>query len=475
MKIFVLNCRRSSLKFQIFNIEQQPKLLAKGVVEKIGTDNAVFSYTPQNKQTFHKVIEIKNHDMAVKLVLKALTDNTVGVLQRIGAIDAVGHRVVHGGEGFSSPALITPEIIDGIKACREFAPLHNPANLLGIEVCSALIPDTDQIAVFDTAFHLKIPQYAFMYGLPYDVYEHMKIRRYGFHGISHQYVFQQTAEILNRDAGNFKAITCHLDKESSMAAVKNGVSLDTSMGATPLEGLIMETHCGNIDPAIVPYVMAREHLSVREIEDLLNTSSGLKGISKMTRDMREVEEEAVTGSKLHQLALEMFCYSVKKYIGAYFAVLGGIDAVIFTGGIGENSATVRRRVCAGLQCFGITVDERKNQHDETLMSAGPTHVLSVPTNVGLAIAKATYRILHKRFQQRIEEQAALKSQESLKHLSDADKANITLLWSQHKNASPAQLFDIVQREMPLYIDVKTFETLLKNMGLTQQSNTKENI
>jgi len=463
MKILVLNCGESSLKFQIINVEQE-ELIARGLVEKIGTDNAVLRYTLPKKDTFHKVMEIKNHNMALKLVLNALTDKTVGVFQEIGEIDGVGHRVVHGGEQFSGSVVITPRVVDGIKACMEFAPLHNSSNLKGIEACFKWIPDINQAAVFDTAFHTHLPEYAFMYGLPYDVYEQLKIRRYGSHGISHRYVSQQAAEILTRNYEDFKVITCHLDREASIAAVKNGVSVDTSMGVTPLEGLIMETRCGNIDPAIVPYLMDKEHLSSQEIDDLMNKASGLKGISKMTNDMREIEEEAEVGSELHQLALEMFCYSVKKYIGAYFAVLGGADAVVFTAGTGENSPTVRKKVCEGLECFGITLDEQKNQKPETAISTGPTPVLIISTNEELAIAKETYRILYEKYQKRREEQEASRVQESLRTLTDADKAKITLLWSQHQDVSHEQLFKIVQREMCVNIDVNAFEALLENMG-----------
>ena len=466
MNIFVLNCGRLALKFQLIKVEQE-KVLARGLIEKIGTDNALLSYTPHNQNTFHKVMEIKDYDMAVKLILNALTDPMVGVLQDIGEIAAVGHRVVHGGERFSDSVLLTPIVVDGIKACMEFAPLHNPLNLQGIEACSKWIPDIDQVAVFDTAFHTHLPEYAFIYGLPYDVYEQLKIRRYGFHGISHRYASQQAAAILNRNYADFKAIICHLGSGSSIAAVKDGISVDTTMGFTPLEGLIMGTRCGNIDPAIIPYLMEKEHLACQEIEDLMNTASGLKGISKMTHDMLEIEEEAEAGSELPQLALEMFCYRVKKYIGEYFAVLGDVDAVVFTAGIGENSATVRRKVCEGLACFGITLDEQKNQRSETVISTGPTPVLIIPRHEELAIAKETYRIVYEKRQKRRAEQEGLKIQEALSTLTDADKAKITLLWSHHQDLAYAQLYELVQREMRLTIDLNAFEALLTKMGFTK--------
>jgi acetate kinase len=469
MNIFVLHCGRSSLQFQIINVEQE-ELIVKGVVEKIGTDNAVLSYTSHNKNSFHQVMEIKNHDMALKFVLNALTDKTVGVLQAIGEIEAVGHMVVHGGERFSDAVLITPGVMDEIQVYTEFAPLHNPFNVQGIEACSKWLPDIDQVAVFDTAFHTHLPEYAFLYGLPYDVYEQLKIRRYGFHGISHRYVSQQAAKILNRNYADFKAITCHLcqfDKGASIAAVKNGLSVDTSMGMTPLEGLMMGTRCGNIDPAIVPYLMDREHLSSQEIDRLMNTASGLKGISKTTNDMQEIEEEAEANSELHQLALAMFCYQVKKYIGTYFAVLGGTDAVVFTASIGEHSPTVRRNICDGLECFGIILDEQQNQQSTTVISRGSTPVLIIATNEELAIAQETYRIVYEKRQQRRAEQETLQIQASLSTLTDADKAKITLLWSHHQEVSPAQLFDIVQREMRVNIDLNAFEVLLENMGFAK--------
>lgn len=466
MTILVLNCGSSSLKYQLINVEQE-ELIAKGLVEKIGTGSAVLSYKPQNKHQLREVMEIKNHEAALKFVLNSLTDHTVGILRDITEIDAVGHRVVHGGERFSASALITPEVVNGIRECSVFAPLHNPANLMGILACSESIPGIEQVAVFDTAFHGNIPKHAFLYGLPYAMYEKLRIRRYGFHGTSHWYVSQKAAEILNREYHDFKVITCHLGNGSSLAAVRDGISLDTTMGFTPLEGLIMGTRCGDLDPAIVPYLMEKKRLSPKEVDTLMNKASGLKGVSKTTNDMREIEEAANAGSKLHQLALDMFCYRIKKYIGSYVAVLGGVDAIVFTAGIGENSPLVRKKVCEGLEALGIAIDERKNQNKETIISTGKTQVLVVPTNEELAIARETYRVLQEQYRKSIEEQETLRIQNTLDKLTDADKAQIAILWSQNQHLFLEELVDIIRDEISLDIDVNALETLLQLMGFSK--------
>jgi acetate kinase len=467
MKILVLNCGSSSLKFQLINVEQE-ELIAKGLVEKIGTGSAVLSYQPHNKNPLREVREIKNHEVALKFVLNSLTDKTVGVLRDITEIHAFGHRVVHGGERFSGSVLITPEVVNGIRECAVFAPLHNPANLMGIQACFEAVAGIEQVAVFDTAFHGNIRKHAFLYGLPYAMYEKLKIRRYGFHGTSHWYVSQKAAEILNREYHHFKVITCHLGNGSSIAAVRDGISVDTTMGFTPLEGLIMGTRCGDLDPAIVPYLMEKRHLSPEAVDALMNKASGLKGISRTTNDMREIEEAANAGSKLHQLALEMFCYRIKKYIGAYFGVLGGADAVVFTAGIGENSATVRRKSCEGLEAMGIAIDDQKNRNKETVISAGQTPVLIVPTNEELAIAKETYRVLQEHHRQRLEAQETVRIQTMLNTLTDADKAQIAILWSQNQHLSLEQLVGLIRDKMSLDLDVHALETLLQRIGFSKQ-------
>ena len=471
MKIFVLQCGKASLQFHLINLASAAaELLGSGRVEKIGTDHAVLSYLPGNAPPWHHVAALQNHDAALQVVLQALTDNTAGVLQELGEIEAVGHLVVHGGEQFAEAVLVTPEVVRAIDGYAEFAPLHNPFNSEGIAACAKWLPHVAQVAVFDTAFHAHLPEHAFLYALPYEVYEELRVRRYGFHGVSHRYVAQQAAKLLHRDGADFKAITCHLDqfdKGASIAAVQNGASVDTSMGLTPLEGPLMGTRCGNIDPAIVPYLMEKEHFSSLEIDALLNQASGLKGISRMTSDMQEIEEEAAAGEELHQLALEMFCYQVKKYIGGYVAVLGGVDALVFTASIGENSPTVRRKICDGLACFGIILDEAQNQQSATVISAGPTPVLVIPTQEALAIAQETYRIIAAQREQSRAAQAAVQIQDALDTLTDADKAQIVLLWSRHQELPAAQLFALAQRELRLPIDSNAFETLLTRMGIAQ--------
>ncbi len=465
MKILVLNCGSSSLKFQLIDVEQE-QLIAKGLVEKIGTGNAVLRYKPQNKHPLREVIEIKDHEVALKFVLNSLTDKTVGVLRNMTEIDAVGHRVVHGGEQFSASVLITQEVINGIKACSAFAPLHNPANLMGIRACAEAAPKMKQVAVFDTAFHGNIPQHAFLYGLPYALYEKLRIRRYGFHGTSHWYVSQKAAEVLDRDYHNFKVITCHLGNGASIAAVRDGVCVDTTMGFTPLEGLIMGTRCGDIDPAIVTYLMKKKHLSPQEVDMLMNKASGLLGVSKRTNDEREIEEAAAAGSKLDMLALDMFCYRIKKYIGSYTAVLGGVDAIVFTAGIGENSPIVREKVCEGLEALGIAIDEQKNHKKETSIGTGKTQVLIIPTDEELAIAQETYRVLQEEHHKRIEEQEVIRIQTALQTFTDANKAQIAILWSQNQHLSLEKFVGVIQNKISPDIDVKVLDTLLQRMGFS---------
>jgi len=465
MKILVLNCGSSSVKFQLIEADKD-KLIAKGIVEKIGSGSAVLRYKPINRNEIREVLEVKDHEYAIKLTLNTLTDKSRGVIKDVDEISAVGHRVVHGGESFSGSVIITDEVVEEIQNCVIFAPLHNPANLKGIQSCTSLISGVHQVAVFDTAFHQKMPKEAYIYGLPYAIYEKHKIRRYGFHGTSHWYVSKRAAQILKKDYNKFRVITCHLGNGASIAAVKDGVSLDTSMGFTPLEGLIMGTRCGDIDPAIVPYLMEKENLSYKEVDNLMNKQSGLKGISKTTNDMREIEEEAEGGSELHQLALDMFCYRIKKYIGAYCAVIGGVDAIVFTGGIGENSVIVRQKVCNGLEFLGVSIDSEKNKNNEISIGKDKVNVMVIPTNEELAISQETYRVLKEKFEREQREKQEKKTQNELNQLKESDKAKIAIVWANNKDLSHKEILDILHQEKGIKISPEAFEELLIVMDLS---------
>ena len=454
------------MKFQLID-PQTEDLLAKGLVEKIGSSNAIITYKNKNNKELREVLEVKNHEKALKITLKTLTDKVVGVLSSVSEIEAVGHRVVHGGEEFSGSILITPKVIEKIKECSIFAPLHNPPNLMGIEACSAAIKDVDQVAVFDTAFHQKIPAYAHIYGLPYAIYEKLKIRRYGFHGTSHWFVSKKAAELLNRDYSDFKVITCHLGNGASVAAVKNGFSVDTSMGFTPLEGLVMGTRCGDIDPAIIPYVMQMEKLCPKDIDNLMNKSSGLKGISKTSNDMREVIEEADDGSALHKLALDVYCYRIKKYIASYLGVLNGADAIVFTAGVGENSARIRKMVCEGLDNLGVVIDSEKNSRNETIISTGKTQVMVVPTNEELAIAHETFNVLNAKYQKKLIEAKEKQMQDQLNSLTDADKAAIAIFCDKNSSKTGKVLYEAAKRELEFDISEPVFEELLEGMAINK--------
>jgi acetate kinase len=392
MKTFVLNCGSSSLKFQLIDPVSE-NLLAKGVVEKIGTEESMFGYKPIGMTELHEIRAIPNHAAALKQVLNCLTSPEHGVMTDINDIEAIGHRVVHGGERFTGSVLIDAEVIQAIHDCSAFAPLHNPANLIGIEACHELMPTIPQVAVFDTAFHQQIPAHAYLYALPYSIYERFRIRRYGFHGTSHRYVSEKAAQLLQRSYQDFRVITCHLGNGSSIAAVRNGASIDTSMGFTPLEGLVMGTRCGDIDPAIIPYLMAKDQLSPNDIDTMMNKHSGLKGITQTTNDMREIEQAIHNGSRQHELAMDIFCYRIRKYIGAYLTVLNGADAIVFTAGIGENSIMVREKTCQNMEALGICLDPELNRIGTGIISTGSVKVMVVPTNEELAIAQETNRIL----------------------------------------------------------------------------------
>ena len=464
MKVLVLNCGSSSVKFQLLDMETETAI-AKGIVEKIGTSSAILRYTPHTGRGVKEVLEVLDHETAIELTLKTLTHGRYGVIKSTEEIGAIGHRVVHGGERFAESVLITDEVVEGIEACIQFAPLHNPHNLRGIKACAALLPGKDQVAVFDTAFHQNIPPYAYTYALPMALYRKLGIRRYGFHGTSHQYVAGKAAEVLGKPLKDCRLITCHLGNGASVTAVKGGVSVDTSMGFTPLEGLVMGTRCGDIDPALVPYLMEREGLSPDEVDALMNKYSGLLGVSETTNDMREIIAGAEEGNEQHRLALEIFCYRVRKYIGAYAVVLGGLDAVVFTGGIGEKSSLVRAKVCLELEAFGIALDEARNAADETTISTGPVAVLVIPTNEELAIARETVEVLSRMFEvkaERIEEEMINKK---LAALTEHDKAEIAILWSDNREAGIEYLVRQLQRDHAIALTPRALEVLLDRMGL----------
>ncbi|MEI7541905.1 MAG: acetate kinase [bacterium] len=396
MKVMVVNCGSSSLKFKLYEMEKTNSVIAEGVIEEIGKDKSKCKYKSKNMKKDEEVIrevEAKDHTQAVGQVTKILLDSKIGVFKDKIEVDAVGHRVVHGGEKFSKSALITKGVKEVIKDCFEIAPLHNPPNYSGIEACEAIFPGVPQVAVFDTAFHQTMKKEAYIYGLPYELYERYHIRKYGFHGTSHEFVSQRAADFLKKDIKKMKIITCHLGNGASITAVKNGLSVDTSMGLTPLEGLVMGTRTGDMDPAVVTFLMKKEHLTADEMDSLLNKKSGLKGISGISNDLREIKDAAANGNSRAQFAIDIFCYRITKYIGSYAAAMGGLNAIVFTGGIGENASDVRAKVLAPLKFLGIRLDEIKNKskEKEKVISSvvSRVKVLVVPTNEELMIALKT--------------------------------------------------------------------------------------
>ena len=394
MKVLVLNCGSSSIKYQFIDTNEK-FALAKGVVERIGMSSAVLSHNRHDGDGIKIVGEILDHAIAIEYVLGVMLSKNHGVIDDKNDIEAVGHRVVHGGETFSSSVLITDDVIQALQDNIELAPLHNPPNLKGIQAVKRILPDTPQVAVFDTAFHTQMPAKAFLYGIPYELYKKYKIRRYGFHGTSHSYVSRKAAEVLGKKVGDLKIVTAHLGNGCSMSAVSNGKSIDTSMGFTPLEGLLMGTRSGDMDPWLILYIMGKEGLSLNEANTLLNKHSGLIGISGESSDMREIIAAMNEGHKRSKYAFDIFVYRVKKYLGAYAAAMGGLDAFVFTGGIGENSAEVRSEVCKDLEFLGIELDEERNKNKEELISKDSSRVpvLCIPTNEELVIAMDTSQIV----------------------------------------------------------------------------------
>ena len=398
MNVLVINCGSSSLKYQLIDSESEG-VLAKGLVERIGIDGSCITHTPSGKDKVVKETDIPDHNVAVKLVIEALTDPEHGVVSSLSEIGAVGHRVVHGGEKFTKAVLIDDEVMKDIEELSSLAPLHNPANLIGINSCRANMPDTPMVAVFDTAFHQTMPKKAYMYGLPYEYYEKYKVRRYGFHGTSHDFVSNHAAELIGKDRKDLKIIVCHLGNGASISAVKNGECVDTSMGLTPLEGLIMGTRSGDMDPAIIEFLSKKEGLSIEEINNILNKKSGMYGLSNyLSSDFRDLQVAADEGNEFAKTALETYCYRVAKYIGAYTVAMQGVDVIAFTAGCGENNYAVRAGVCSYLGFLGVTVDDEKLKiRGEDLIVSTPDSkvtVMIVPTNEELSIARQTMQVLN---------------------------------------------------------------------------------
>ena len=396
MLILVINSGSSSLKFQVID-SQEKKVIAKGLCERIGIADSQFRYEGGKGCTIRKPHPMKTHADAVHILIETLLDPECGVIRSLSEIAAVGHRVVHGGPHFSQPALVTEETKAAIRQCSGWCPLHNQANLLGIEVLEKAMPATPQVAVFDTAFHQTMPPEAYMYGIPYSYYEKYDIRRYGFHGTSHDFVSRRAAQLTRHDPANLRLITCHLGNGSSFAAIRGGRCIDTSMGLTPLEGIMMGTRSGSIDPAIAPFMGKLDNLTPDEVDDILNKKSGMLGISGISSDFRDIQKAAAEGHERARLALAMFCYQAVKIIGSYVAALGGLDALVFTAGVGENDEDVRRCICDGLAYLGVRIDQDLNlkRGQELLLSqeGSEVEVFVIPTNEELSIALQTAEVL----------------------------------------------------------------------------------
>lgn len=398
MKILVINTGSSSLKYQLIDMTNET-VLAKGVCDRIGLEHSFLKHTKTGREPVVIEKDLYNHKVAIKEVISALTDRENGVISSMSEISAFGHRVVHGGESFHDSVIIDDKVMQVIQKCVELAPLHNPSNIIGIEACKQIMPHTPMVAVFDTAFHQTMPRHAYIYALPYEIYEKYGLRKYGFHGTSHKYVAYRAAEILDKPVEKLKLITCHLGNGASICAVKYGKSIETSMGFTPLQGLCMGTRSGTIDPAVISFLMEKEKMSVKDISDFLNKKSGVLGISGISSDFRDVQDAAESGNDRAQLALDIFCYKVKRFIGDYAGIMNGVDAVIFTAGIGENNDLVRAKVVDELDFMGIKIDPEKNKvkGKEMDISAPDATVktLVIPTNEELAIARETLKLLGK--------------------------------------------------------------------------------
>lgn len=396
MNILVVNCGSSSLKYQLIDSDTE-QVLAKGLCERIGIDGSRIVYQANGKDKIVTDSPMTDHKEAIGLVLGSLVDKANGVIGSLEEIGAIGHRIVHGGEKFASSTIIDEEVLKCIEECNDLAPLHNPANLIGINACKELMPNTPMVGVFDTAFHQTMPERAYLYGLPYEYYQKYKVRRYGFHGTSHSYVSKKTAELLGRPIEELKIIVCHLGNGASLCAVNGGKSVDTSMGFTPLEGLVMGTRSGDIDPAIIEFIAHKENISLEQVIEILNKKSGILGLSTYTSDFRDIEDGIAEGREEAKRAMDVFTYRVVSYIGAYVAAMNGVDAIAFTAGLGENDKNIRKNVCDSLTYLGIEIDFDRNdcRGKEALISSenSKVQVLCVPTNEELMIARETLELV----------------------------------------------------------------------------------
>ena len=395
MNVLVINCGSSSLKFQLINSDTEA-VLAKGLCERIGIDGRLVYQKAGNDKEITEA-SMPTHKEAIQMVLEALTNEKTGAIKSLAEVNAIGHRIVHGGEKFASSAIITDEMIKAVEECNDLAPLHNPANLIGIRVCSELMPNVPQVGVFDTAFHQTMPAKAYLYGLPIEYYKNYKVRRYGFHGTSHSFVSKRAVEFLGLDKDNSKVIVCHLGNGSSISAVQNGKCVDTTMGLTPLEGVVMGTRSGSIDPAIVEYIAKKENLDLAGVMNVLNKKSGLQGMSGVSSDMRDLRAAAAEGNEDAKNAIEVLCYGIAKYVGGYVAAMNGVDAIVFTAGIGENVGMIREKVCSYLGFLGVTIDAKANEAmgEEVVISGADSKVkvAVIPTNEELAICRDTVALV----------------------------------------------------------------------------------
>ena len=395
MNVLVINCGSSSLKYQLIDSETEA-VLAKGLCERIGIDGRLVYQKAGNDKEITEA-SMPTHKEAIQMVLEALTNEKTGAIKSLEEVNAIGHRIVHGGEKFASSAIITDEMIKAVEECNDLAPLHNPANLIGIRVCSELMPNVPQVGVFDTAFHQTMPAKAYLYGLPIEYYKNYKVRRYGFHGTSHSFVSKRAVEFLGLDKDNSKVIVCHLGNGSSISAVQNGKCVDTTMGLTPLEGVVMGTRSGSIDPAIVEYIAKKENLDLAGVMNVLNKKSGLQGMSGVSSDMRDLRAAAAEGNEDSKNAIEVLCYGIAKYVGGYVAAMNGVDAIVFTAGIGENVGMIREKVCSYLGYLGVTIDAKANEAmgEEVVISGADSKVkvAVIPTNEELAICRDTVALV----------------------------------------------------------------------------------
>ena len=395
MNVLVINCGSSSLKYQLIDSETEA-VLAKGLCERIGIDGRLVYQKAGNDKEITEA-SMPTHKEAIQMVLEALTNDKTGAIKSLDEVNAIGHRIVHGGEKFASSAIITDEMIKTVEECNDLAPLHNPANLIGIRVCAELMPNVPQVGVFDTAFHQTMPAKAYLYGLPIEYYKNYKVRRYGFHGTSHSFVSKRAVEFLSLDKDNSKVIVCHLGNGSSISAVQNGKCVDTTMALTPLEGVVMGTRSGSIDPAIVEYIAKKENLDLAGVMNVLNKKSGLQGMSGVSSDMRDLRAAAAEGNEDAKNAIEVLCYGIAKYVGGYVAAMNGVDAIVFTAGIGENVGMIREKVCSYLGYLGVTIDAKANEAmgEEVVISGADSKVkvAVIPTNEELAICRDTVALV----------------------------------------------------------------------------------